>query len=155
MSQTVATVEAGVLGALVADARGYGTQAVDQLGRAVTLAAREGIRRPFFAMAGSRLDALLQRLQLFGGNTPFLEQIISEMRASTRLPVAMATAHGLTERETEVLRYLTTMLTAAEIAADLGVSVNTIKAHTGAIYRKLGATRRSEAVALARQRGIL
>jgi LuxR family maltose regulon positive regulatory protein len=155
LSQTVATVEAGVLGALVADARGNGTQAVDQLGRAVTLAAREGIRRPFFAMAGSRLDALLQRLQLFGGDTPFLEQIISDTRASTRRPIALAAAHGLSERQTEVLRYLPTMLTAAEIAADLGVSVNTVKAHMRAIYRKLDAARRSEAVALARERGIL
>ncbi|MFC7533180.1 response regulator transcription factor [Actinoplanes sp. GCM10030250] len=47
------------------------------------------------------------------------------------------------QRETEVLRYLPTVLTAAEIAAGLGVSVNTVKAHMKAIYRTLGAARRS------------
>ncbi len=47
------------------------------------------------------------------------------------------------------------MLTAAEIAADLGVSVNTVKAHMRAVYRKLGASRRSQAVTLARDNGIL
>jgi LuxR family maltose regulon positive regulatory protein len=53
------------------------------------------------------------------------------------------------------MRYLPTMLTAAEIAADLGVSVNTVKAHLKAIYRKLGVVRRSEAVSQAHERGIL
>jgi LuxR family maltose regulon positive regulatory protein len=94
-------------------------------------------------------------LQLLGDNTPFVERIISETRASTRLPHDIAAAQGLSERETEVLRYLPTMLTSAEIAADLGVSVNTVKAHLKAIYRKLDAARRSEAVALARRSGIL
>jgi LuxR family maltose regulon positive regulatory protein len=53
------------------------------------------------------------------------------------------------------MHFLPTMLTAAEIAAELGVSVNTVKAHTRSIYRKLGMARRSEAVAQARERGIL
>ncbi|GAA3383608.1 LuxR C-terminal-related transcriptional regulator [Cryptosporangium minutisporangium] len=155
LTQTVATVEAGVLGAIVADARGHAMQAVDQLRDTVALAAREGIRRPFFTMADSRLDAIMQRLRLLGGETPFLDQIISEVRAGTGVSADMAIAQGLSEREIEVLRYLPTMLSAAEIAGLLGVSVNTVKAHLRAIYRKLGAARRSEAVAIARQRGIL
>jgi LuxR family transcriptional regulator, maltose regulon positive regulatory protein len=47
------------------------------------------------------------------------------------------------------------MLTASEIAAELYVSVNTIKAHTRSIYAKLGASRRQDAVVLAFGRGIL
>jgi LuxR family maltose regulon positive regulatory protein len=47
------------------------------------------------------------------------------------------------------------MLTAAQIATELGVSVTTIKAHMRSIYRKLHAERRSEAVAHARDIGIL
>jgi LuxR family maltose regulon positive regulatory protein len=58
-------------------------------------------------------------------------------------------------RERDVVRFLPTMLTAAEIAAELGVSVNTVKAHMQSIYRKLGVARRSDAVAQARDRGIL
>ena len=61
----------------------------------------------------------------------------------------------LSERELEVLRYLPSMLTAGEIAAEMYVSVNTIKAHTRSIYAKLGASRRQDAVVLAFERGIL
>jgi LuxR family transcriptional regulator, maltose regulon positive regulatory protein len=61
----------------------------------------------------------------------------------------------LSERELEVLRYLPTMLTASEIAAELYVSVNTIKAHTRSIYAKLGASRRQDAVVHAYRYGLL
>ncbi len=61
----------------------------------------------------------------------------------------------LSERELEVLRYLPTMLTASEIAAELYVSVNTIKAHTRSIYAKLGASRRQDAVVRAYRCGLL
>ena len=61
----------------------------------------------------------------------------------------------LSEREMEVLRYLPTMLTASEIAAELYVSVNTIKAHTRSIYAKLGASRRQDAVVRAYGCGLL
>jgi len=54
-----------------------------------------------------------------------------------------------------VLRYLPTVLTAAEIAGNLNISVNTVKAHVRSIYRKLEAERRREAVVRARQRGLL
>jgi LuxR family maltose regulon positive regulatory protein len=47
------------------------------------------------------------------------------------------------------------VLTANEIAADLNISVNTVKAHMRSIYRKLGAARRREAVIRARQTGLL
>jgi LuxR family maltose regulon positive regulatory protein len=49
-----------------------------------------------------------------------------------------------------VLKYLPTMLKASEIAADLFVSVNTVKTHQRLIYRKLGVANRREAVELAR-----
>jgi LuxR family maltose regulon positive regulatory protein len=155
LAHTVATVEAGVLGALVANARGQATRAVDLLAEVTTLAVREGIRRPFVVLAASGLNDLVQRLQLLGGDTSFIEQAISGVRGTTRLPTEVATAVGLSERESEVLRYLPTMLSAGEIATHLGVSVNTVKAHLRAIYRKLGAERRSEAVTLARKVGIL
>ena len=47
------------------------------------------------------------------------------------------------------------MLTTGEIAAELHVSVNTIKAHTRSVYAKLGASRRQDAVVRAYERGIL
>jgi LuxR family maltose regulon positive regulatory protein len=61
----------------------------------------------------------------------------------------------LTERESIVLHYLPTMLKAGEIADDLYVSVNTVKAHLRAIYRKLGVANRRDAVERARTSGLL
>jgi PAS domain S-box-containing protein len=54
---------------------------------------------------------------------------------------------GLTRQELRVLEFLPTYLSTADIAARLHVSVNTLKTHLKVIYRKLGATSRSEAVA--------
>ncbi len=49
-----------------------------------------------------------------------------------------------------MLRYLPTMLKAAEIAKDLYVTVNTVKSHMRAIYRKFDVTTRRDAVERAR-----
>ena len=57
----------------------------------------------------------------------------------------------LSDREQEVLRHLSRMLSTAEIAAEMYISVNTVKTHLRSIYRKLSAGRRSEAVRRARQ----
>lgn len=56
----------------------------------------------------------------------------------------------LTERERTALRYLASTLSNAEIAAQLYVSVSTIKTHQRALYRKLGANGRRDAVHRAR-----
>ena len=61
----------------------------------------------------------------------------------------------LTDREIEVLRYLPTMLTIGEIAAEMLVSVNTVKADTRSIYRKLDVSRRQDAVLSTDERGLL
>jgi len=74
---------------------------------------------------------------------------------SERLKPPVNGRDELSERELEVLRYLPTMLTASEIAAELYVSVNTIKAHTRSIYAKLGASRRQDAVVRAYRCGLL
>jgi LuxR family maltose regulon positive regulatory protein len=62
---------------------------------------------------------------------------------------------SLTDRELDVLRYLPTMLTNQEMAAQMYVSVNTVKAHLRSLYRKFGVTRRREAVDRARELGLL
>jgi ATP/maltotriose-dependent transcriptional regulator MalT len=61
----------------------------------------------------------------------------------------------LSEREIEVLTLLATGKTNSEVAGDLFVSVGTVKSHTGNIYRKLGAKNRAEALARARELGLI
>jgi LuxR family maltose regulon positive regulatory protein len=56
----------------------------------------------------------------------------------------------LSEREREVLQHLSGMLSTAEIATEMYISVNTVKTHLKSIYRKLAAAHRSEAVRRAR-----
>ncbi len=61
----------------------------------------------------------------------------------------------LTKRELEVLQLMALGRTNQEIARQLIVAPGTVKAHTASIYRKLDAANRTEAVARARQSGIL
>jgi LuxR family transcriptional regulator, maltose regulon positive regulatory protein len=57
----------------------------------------------------------------------------------------------LTQRELTILRFLATSMSTAEIADELCLSVNTVKTHLAAIYRKLPASRRRDAVLRARE----
>jgi LuxR family maltose regulon positive regulatory protein len=61
----------------------------------------------------------------------------------------------LTPREQAVLLLLPTGLSAREIGGELGISRDTVKTHTKSVYRKLGASSRRDAVARARELGLL
>jgi LuxR family transcriptional regulator, maltose regulon positive regulatory protein len=67
---------------------------------------------------------------------------------------AIDPVEGLTPREFDVLSMLPTA-TNLEIAADLYVSVNTVKTHLKSIYRKLGVASRDAAVHQARAAGLI
>nr|WP_304437881.1 helix-turn-helix transcriptional regulator [Terrabacter sp. Soil810] len=54
-----------------------------------------------------------------------------------------------------VLRWLTTMMSVAEIADELCVSTNTVKTHVAAVYRKLGVAKRRDAVSRGRELRLL
>ncbi|MEV5971611.1 LuxR C-terminal-related transcriptional regulator [Streptomyces sp. NPDC051921] len=62
---------------------------------------------------------------------------------------------ALSEREREVLRLLARMMSTEDIAADLYLSVNTVKTHLKSVYRKLAVHRRNDAVRRARDLGLL
>lgn len=62
---------------------------------------------------------------------------------------------ALTERELSVLRYLPSELSQREIAGELYVSLNTVKTHCRAIYRKLGVAGRKPAIQAARDHDLL
>lgn len=61
----------------------------------------------------------------------------------------------LTERETDVLRFAADGLTNREIAGRLFVSVDTVKSQLESVYRKLGVSDRTHAVAVALRRNLL
>ena len=60
---------------------------------------------------------------------------------------------GLTEREYDVLELVTQGLSNDEVAARLFLSVNSVKSYIRTAYRKIGATRRSQAVLWGVQHG--
>ena len=62
---------------------------------------------------------------------------------------------ALTPRELDVLRLLARGLQNKEIAIELGITGRTTKFHVGSLLRKLGAGNRTEAVAVAAQRGLI
>jgi LuxR family maltose regulon positive regulatory protein len=77
------------------------------------------------------------------------------LRATRDRDTASAPYWELSERELEVLRLLPSSLSQREIAAALYVSFNTIRTHVSTIFRKLGVTSRAEAVARARELGLV
>jgi DNA-binding NarL/FixJ family response regulator len=62
---------------------------------------------------------------------------------------------ALSPREREVLGELARGSTYADIAATLFVSENTVKTHVSSLYSKLGVSKRSEALAVARSHHLL
>jgi len=62
---------------------------------------------------------------------------------------------GLSEREREVLAWLSRGLTNREIGVRLGIAESTVKTHLAGLYAKLGVSDRAGAVAEAARRGVL
>ena len=63
-------------------------------------------------------------------------------------------AHGLTEREVEVLAFVAAGRTSREVAEELSLSVTTVQRHIANIYGKIGVRNRAEATAYALRRGL-
>jgi LuxR family maltose regulon positive regulatory protein len=105
----------------------------------------------------ARMRDLLESLPDPGDGLARLTQTEKTLRLrSTRdRDVESAPYWELSERELEVLRLLPSRLSQREIAAELYVSFNTIRTHVSVIFRKLGVTSRAEAVARARELGLL
>jgi LuxR family maltose regulon positive regulatory protein len=72
-----------------------------------------------------------------------------------RLSSPAAPAGPLTGQETTILHLLRGTLSMREIGQELNISRNTVKTHVRVIYRKLGVSSRSDAVARGRQLGYL
>jgi len=105
------------------------------------------LARPFLDVPAA--DELLARIGARFGHYAALVDRVRAYRGTT------AGAPQLTDTELVVLRQLPSGMTAGNIAADLGVSVNTVKTHLRGIYQKLAVNARAEAIAQARVLGLL
>src|SRR5689334_19175371 len=123
------------------------------LERALRLAKPEQVRLPFVLERAWLRQVLRRDPDLV---QPYRELLGPSVIAPgsaplTMLPAAPLVVERLSAREREVLTHASGMLSTAEIAAEMFLSVNTVKTHLRSIYRKLSATHRSEAVRRARQ----
>jgi LuxR family maltose regulon positive regulatory protein len=142
-------VEALLCDARIAEAGGDEGQALEILVHAFD-AARGEVVLPFHC-AGAGLAGLLARHPGVAGRWP--AGPVPETRAAVQVPtqrIPRDLPDPLTPRELTILRLLATTLSTGEIADELCLSVNTVKTHLAAIYRKLPASRRREAVLRAR-----
>ena len=134
------------------------TDAAASLERSLDLAEPAGLSR-LIVEHGNVVRPLLHRHVRHGTAHPAIvgEALATlEHRGGERSrPVAVLLAEPLSEREQAILRYLPTMMSNHEIAGELFVSVNTVKTHLKAIYRKLDASGRREAVQRGRELGLM
>ncbi|WP_433727667.1 LuxR C-terminal-related transcriptional regulator [Actinoplanes sp. CA-051413] len=149
-------VETWVTTSLVEDALRQSNRSVDAFARAVALAEPQNIRRPFLGAERHTIAGLMERYQwLVPQQSPFVAGLLTDLAVDGATTAAGSEADDLTARELDVLRYLPTMLKNQDIAAEMYVSVNTVKAHLRSLYRKLGVTQRREAVERGRELGLL
>ena len=86
----------------------------------------------------------------------FMARVLS--RAHAPAPETQTAAAGpvdLTEREQQVLNAVAGGQRSKEVAAHLGISERTVKAHLASIYNKLGVDSRAAAIAVAAHKGLL
>lgn len=113
-----------------------------QLAQAIDAARPEGLRQPF-SEAGPWLRRLIDE-SVWHGSPP-----------TDVVGAAPAFVEPLSGRERQVLRCVAQMMSTDEIAAELHLSVNTVKTHLRSIYRKLCVSRRRDAVERGRDLGLL
>ncbi|MCW2978227.1 MAG: ATP-dependent transcriptional regulator, MalT-like, LuxR family [Actinomycetia bacterium] len=125
------------------------------LERALHLAAPHRHRRVFLEGGPTIRQMLLDHIRTGTGNRSFLGDLLEIFDNGAPRPAVGQLLEPLSEREVAVLSYLPTMLSNQEIASELFVSVNTVKTHLRSIYRKLGTSKRRDAVAAARARDLI
>lgn len=155
LDNRVTTGLVGVLGNLSTDDSSAARTALEATLR---LAAPELLRRPF-----AEAPAEVQRMLHVGGVSdrhrwlsdalalPWQQEHQGSDSPATRTQQGHDLARAvivepLTPKELEVLGHLAELLTTDEIASTMFISVNTVRTHVRSILRKLGASRRNEAI---------
>jgi LuxR family maltose regulon positive regulatory protein len=116
------------------------------LSGALDLVIHSGVRAPLLENA----PALVHLLEYETADAEHRGLVLDLLDHMRRTP-AGSPVETLTERETAVLQFLPTLMSNAEIADGLHLSINTVKSHLKAVYRKLGVEGRRDAVLRGRE----
>jgi len=145
-------IEILVLQALAFQAKKDMVHALATLERAISLAQPEGYVRVFLD-EGEPMAKLLYQAKSHRIEVGYATELLSAMgqAASVTQPPAQPLIEPLSARELEVLKLIEAGCSNQEIAAQLVISIPTVKRHISNIYAKLGATSRTQAVALGRE----
>jgi LuxR family maltose regulon positive regulatory protein len=153
-------IESNLFRAAAAAGQGRLPEAIPLVEASLALAAPEGYLRIFLDVGEPARELLAAYLRSDApAHRPFAQRVLDAFSVAVPVNSPNSQAAGLIEplsaRELEVLHLLALGKTNQEIAQQLIVAPGTVKAHTASIYRKLDAANRTEAVAHARQLGIL
>lgn len=160
-------VEILLLQAFAYQAKGESTQAMSALEHALKLAEPEGYLR-FFINEGEAMRLLISDFRLTIGKAVhplrrYVEKLMAAFSQSTQPQNQKSQIQNLrsemidplSERELEVLRLIAQGFSNQEITQKLVVALSTVKGHNLRIFAKLQAKSRTEAVARARELGLL
>ena len=145
------------LQALLAEAKGEQAIALVALEKSLRLAQPGGFIRVFADM-GSQMSRILSQLKVDRELQTYVGKIqtaFSQLQESVDTKGQDQLEDPLTNRELQVLELLRRRMSNKEIAAQLAISVGTVKGHTVHIYEKLGVKGRRQAVEQAIELGIL
>ncbi len=135
------------------------SQALEALKRALILAEPEGFIRTFVD-EGKPIQQLLRLMIEQGDVTDFAHKLLSAYDSDAKLSITptdtnQALIEPLSDRELEILQLVAEGLSNRDISERLYLALSTVKGHNRNIYGKLGVQRRTEAVARARELGLL
>ena len=147
----VPAIEFELLRAWMRALEGRRSQARDHLIAALAIAEPQWLVFPFVRLGPPAADLIEE---LVPSRTEFARAVVSRAR-SAAVSRVRSLADELTPRELELLAFLPSRLTIADIAARCFVSTNTIKTHLGHIYRKLGVSGRDAAIERAVELGLM
>jgi len=153
------TIELLMFHALACQARNDITTAMSSLQKVLTIAEPGGYIR-LFLDEGAPMRLLLAKLKNSGG-TPqaYINMLLSAFAGEVMVLPTIYGSESLSEplsaREMEVLRLLAAGCSNADIASKLVISLNTTKKHISHIFEKLAVTNRADAVARARELGLV